>query len=275
MAELRIATFNTLFGGRDDEGYGDDRRWQQQARFLRSLEADTYALQECTVWDVLGGRRLHQARRQLGMTSAFLAFANKTTTGHRFHTALLFGPRVSVLAEDGDRARYHHVLGWASVEIDGDPVPWAFRNLHLDPFDPANRAREVQPLQTLADPGRRSVLLGDANSLGFGHPEPDWAPLPAHLRNAQLGLDEPRSAQRTAMELLQAAGFTDVAHARRDDRFTGGFGVGDVPRRQDLVLLSPALAPAVVGYEVHDEPVTDGFSDHAAVVVTIELDRLH
>ena len=46
---------------------------------------------------------------------------------------------------------------------------------------------------------------------------------------------------------------------------TAAFGEGDVPRRQDLILMSPALAPALVGYQVHLEPVDKELSDHGAV----------
>ncbi|WP_153470225.1 hypothetical protein [Streptomyces kaniharaensis] len=44
-----------------------------------------------------------------------------------------------------------------------------------------------------------------------------------------------------------------------------------MPRRQDLILTSPALAPVVTGYQVHRQPVDDETSDHCAVSVDLDL----
>lgn len=283
MTTVRIVSFNTLFGGRDDDGLGDDSRWRAAAPFLRSLDADLYALQECNFWDLLGDRRLHQAREQLGMTSAYLAKANVTTAGHRFHTALLTGPRWSITGQGAEQNKYHHVLGWANARLDARGPVWSIRHIHLDPFSPGHRLAEVEPLQTLAAPGRLSLVLGDANMLGLGHAEPDWSALPAHLRATQLELGRhgagaeaagTRQANRDAAGLLESAGFVDAAQLMGDDQATGGFGPGDVERRHDLFLLSPDLAAGVVSYEVHNEPVERGFSDHRAVSLTIDCGRL-
>jgi endonuclease/exonuclease/phosphatase family metal-dependent hydrolase len=276
MATIRLVSYNTLFGGRDSEGLGDDARWKAAAAFLRSLEGDLYALQECNFWELLGNRRLHQARADLGMSSAFLAQANTTTAGHRFHSALLLGPRWQVSAEGAERNRYHHVLGWATARLDGHPNPWSIRNIHFDPFSPTNRAKETEPLLTLAAPGRLSLLLGDANTLGIGHPEPNWSPLPPHLHRTQLLQDEHGmlNADRTAMSALEAAGFVDAAHRQGDDRPTGGFSTGDVERRQDLFLLSPTLAEAIVSYDVHTAPIDHEWSDHCAISLALDYDRL-
>ncbi|MFC9654140.1 hypothetical protein, partial [Streptomyces sp. NPDC056937] len=250
MTLLRIVSYNTLFGGRKDDGLGDDAPWKAAVPFLKSLDGDFYALQECNFWDLLGQRRLHQARGHLGMTSAYLAEANTTTADHRFHTALLANPRWDTIGQGAERNKYHHVLGWANARVDGGDAVWSIRHVHLDPFSPAHRAAEVEPLQTLAAPGRLSLVLGDANMLGLGHAEPDWSPLPRHLHHTQLVPDEHGQlvADRTAASVLENAGFVDAAHHVGDDRPTGGFGKNDVERRQDLFLLSPALAKAIVAY---------------------------
>lgn len=272
--KLRIVTFNTLFGGHSDNGLGAPERWAGQMKFLKSLRPDILALQECTFWDLLGRRRLHQAVADVGSATGFLSYANATTGGHRFHSAILLSDRLTVLAEDADRARYHHVMGWADLGVPGMPeLTLGVRHLHLDPFDPRNRAREVAPLEVLAAPGRLSVVLGDLNTIGRQFPEPAWEQMERHLLNGHLRLPgEPEIGDRDAVELLARSGFTDPALASgMTDVATAAFGPGDVPRRQDLILTSPALTPAVTGYQVHRQPVDDDLSDHCAVSIDLDL----
>ncbi|MFJ9634731.1 endonuclease/exonuclease/phosphatase family protein [Streptomyces sp. NPDC101175] len=275
MPVLRVVTFNTLFGGHTDSGFGPADRWDGQMAFLRSLKPDILALQECNFWEVLGRQRLHRAVRQLGMARGFLAEANVTTAGHRFHSAILLSSRVAVDAEDADRTRYHHVMGWANLRLEGVDGLVELRNLHLDPSDPRNRTREVGPLKFLAGPGRKSLIVGDLNAIGIGFPEPDWTRLPQHQLDCHLhapGHGPGQIADREAVELLARAGFVDAAARFGQETVpTAAFGVDDVPRRQDLILASPALAPALVGYRVHKEAVDGGLSDHAAVVADFDL----
>jgi endonuclease/exonuclease/phosphatase family metal-dependent hydrolase len=273
VTTIRVVTFNTLFGGHDDFGLGAGDRWQGQVAFLKALEADILALQECNFWDLLGNRRMYQTANALGMNTACLAYANETTSGHRFHTVIMLSRRVLLGAQGTDRDRYHHVMGWANLVVPGLEGLLELRNLHLDPFDPRNRAREVSPLGVLAAPGRRSLVVGDVNSIGVGYPEPDWTQLPTHVRNGQLLL--PRQgdvSDRDATELLSRAGFLDASHRFKQEMApTAAFGEGDVPRRQDLILMSPALAPALVGYQVHLEPVDKELSDHGAVCADFDF----
>lgn len=46
---IRVATFNTLFGGHDDFGLGAGDRWRKQVPFLKRFEADVLALQESAI----------------------------------------------------------------------------------------------------------------------------------------------------------------------------------------------------------------------------------
>lgn len=273
---LQVVSFNALFGGHDDSGLGTPVRWQAQMDFLRSLRPDILFLQECNFWDLLGRRRLHQAVADTGMVRGVLAHANATTSGHRFHSAILLSNRVRFLAEGSDTARFHHTMGWAQLALPGTSIPLDVRNLHLDPVDPRNRTREVGPLEVLSAPGRLALVAGDTNTIGVGFAEPDWRKLPRHLRNGHLAPPAQRGealvADRDAMELLHAAGFVDAAvQAGREQVATGGFADGDVPRRQDLILASPALAGALSHYTVHMDPVRAGMSDHAAVSARLSL----
>ncbi|MEV5598886.1 hypothetical protein [Streptomyces sp. NPDC052496] len=273
---LRVVTFNMLFAGHADAGLGPGDRWDGQMAFLRSLQPDVLALQECVFFELLGRRRLHRAVTELGLAQGFLAEANATTTGHRFHSAILLSDRVRVAAEDADRTRYHHVMGWASLLLPGTGGLLEIRNLHLDPFDPRNRAREIAPLEVLAAPGRLSLIVGDINTIGTAFPEPDWSKLPPHLLNGHLRLPgQEEVSDRDAVELLTRAGFIDTSGwVGQQATPTAAFGDGDVPRRQDLILASPALAPALVDYQVHMVPVDKGLSDHAAVSADLDLGLL-
>ncbi|WP_030462542.1 endonuclease/exonuclease/phosphatase family protein [Kitasatospora sp. NRRL B-11411] len=271
---LRVVTFNTLFGGHADDGLGAPERWQGQMDFLRALRPDILALQECNFWDLLGGRRLHRAVTAIDMATGYLAKANKTTGGHRFHSVIMLSGRIKVIAQDYDRARYHHTLGWANLAVPGRPgITLEVRNLHLDPFDPRNRSREVGPLEVLAAPNRHTLIVGDLNAIGSDYPEPDWSPMAPHLLNGHLlPPGEAEVGDRGATALLQRAGFVDAAVTAGQAHVpTAAFGAGDVPRRQDLILTSPALAPAVSNYQVHRLPVDDGLSDHCAVSIDLDL----
>ncbi|MFF4924270.1 endonuclease/exonuclease/phosphatase family protein [Kitasatospora sp. NPDC001261] len=271
---FRIVTFNTLFGGHGDSGLGAAERWDGQMAFLKSLQPDILALQECNFWDLFGRRRLHRAVAELGMAAGFLAEANLTTGGHRFHTAVVVSDRVTVLAEDSDRTRYHHVMGWMNIALPELPgIQVELRHLHLDPFDPRNRAREIAPLEVLAAPGRLAAVLGDLNTIGGNFPEPAWPQMAAHLLNGHLRLPgEEDVSDRDAVELLARAGFVDAALAAgKAEVATAAFDPGDLPRRQDMILTSPALAPAVTNYQVHLLPVEEKLSDHGAVSVDLDL----
>ena len=271
---LRIVSFNTLFGGHSGFGYGEGVHWEAQMDFLRRLEPDVLALQECNAFELLGKARLYRAVNDLGMARGCLAEANPTTSGHRFHSAILTSHRARVEAEDADRARYHHVLGWAKLRLPGLDRVVDLRNVHLDPLDPRNRAREVAPFEVLAAPGALSLILGDFNTIGLDFPEPDWGKLKPHLLNGHLRLPSAQGEQagsdRDAVALLGRAGFVDAATSFGQGHVpTAAFGEGDVPRRQDLILASPAVVLA--DYRVHREPVEAGFSDHCAVSVDIDL----
>ncbi|NBE51996.1 hypothetical protein [Streptomyces boluensis] len=219
---------------------------------------------------------MHQTLNALGLGSAYLAYANETTSGHRFHSVIMLSHRVRLAAQGADRDRYHHVMGWANLIVPGLEGLLELRNLHLDPFDPRNRAREVSPLGVLAAPDRRSLIVGDINSIGLGYPEPDWTQLPAHVRNGHLRpTREGEVSDREATELLARAGFLDASQPFEQETVaTAAFGELDVPRRQDLILMSPALAPALVDYQVHLEPVERDLSDHGAVRADFDLSLL-
>ncbi len=274
---LRVGSFNMLFGGHDDAGFGAPSRWDGQMQLLEALDLDVLAIQEASAFDLLGSRRLHRMVNDLDMAQGFLAEANATTTGHRFHSAILVSRRVRVLAEGSDRARYHHVLGWISLEVPGLPGHLEIKNVHLDPFDPRHRAIETGPFEVLGDPKRFAAAIGDYNGIGTGFPEPDWSKLEPHLRNGHLGLPGTEwegIADRSAVRLPERAGMVDVAVLCGQGHVpTGGFAPDDLEKQQDIGLLSPALAGLASNYEVHKQFVTLGLSDHAAFTFEVDVRR--
>lgn len=259
---IRLVTWNLLFGGREDDGHGDDTRWRGQVELLRELNPDILMLQECNDWEARGQRKLHQAVNDLGMASGVLAEANPTTAGHRFHSAILISPRVQMRAHGADTTRYHHVAGWANIGIPGLDRDVETRNIQLDPFDGEHRLTEVKPFEVLAAPGRLAMVVGDGNCIPPNFPPEalNLAGVPAHLRGGWVldpHADTPVADTR-ALAFLLAAGFVDAAES---------FGAADQltshDRRCDVVFVSPALAERLAGYRV----VTDAgdLSDHFPV----------
>lgn len=266
---IKVVTWNLLFGGRDDEGHGDDTRWRRQADLLRDLAPDVLLLQECNLWDARGFARLHQAVYDTGMARGVLAEANATTAGHKFHTAILVSPQVRLLSHGADTHRYHHVCGWAHLGVDGLDRPLELRNIHLDPFDGDRRLSEVKPFEVLAAPGRLAIVAGDANTVPPSFPEEALrlTEVPAHIRGGWV-LDpqaDPPVADRRALAFLAAAGFADTADL---------FGAGMIPtaeRRCDVIYTSPAATGSVKGYRVVTEAGRLGeLSDHHPVEVLID-----
>ncbi|MGK3110561.1 hypothetical protein [Streptomyces sp. WAC05858] len=113
------------------------------------------------------------------------------------------------------------------------------------------------------------VVWDAAGRLAFERLQPHL--LNGHLRSPG---QEPVS-DRDAVELLARAGFVDASGRFGQEAVaTAAFGDGDVPRRQDLILASSALATALVGYRVHMEPVETGLSAHAAISADFDLGLL-
>lgn len=273
----KIISLNTQDGGHDDLGRDAPTRWAGLMGWLREQRADIACLQEAMYFDRYFKLRLRRAVRDTAMAKGYLAHANATTAGYRFHSAILVSRRVRVLAHGADRTRYHHVLGWAEIAVPGLPVKLELRNIHLNPFDPRHRAIEVAPFEVLAGPGRAALVLGDRQGLGPGVAEPeDWGTVPAHLRNGlMLPPGEREAADHTPELLMERSGFLDAARAAGlGHQPTGGFGPGDIARRGDVVCYSPYLAPAVDGYTVHRETVEEGWSDHCAISVLLRPGRI-
>ncbi|MFJ8025841.1 PP2C family protein-serine/threonine phosphatase [Streptomyces sp. NPDC096311] len=137
--------------------------------------------------------------------------------GHGFRAAVAISQYRSLLADiragfPGPGASSRTAA--ASLRLEGVDGLLELRNLHLAPSDPRNWAWASSPLKFLATPRRRSLIVGDMNSIGLGFPEPDWTRLSPHLHDCHLGApghDPERVSDREAVELLARAGFVDAA----------------------------------------------------------------
>jgi len=273
---IRVMSYNILNGGREG-GPADDGRWRAEVEVIHGAAPDVLLLQEARGFDADGGRLLFEAEQALGMRG-LLSVAPRTGQ----HTAVFLGEDVRPVRFEPDSAHFHHALAQATVLLPGLAEPVIVASIHLSPLSPALRAAEVGWLAGLAAPGRLSLVAGDANSLAPGDPEPDgWETLPPHFRVRYLDPSAARpAADRSALRFLHAAGFTDsAAHGAVPDPTptvpTRGFPEAEfVPFRSDHVLLSPALAPALVSYRVVDDDRTQMASDHLPVVVELDLDVL-
>jgi exodeoxyribonuclease-3 len=271
---MRIMSYNLLNAGRDG---ARDERWRAEVEVIRDVAPNVLLLQEARQFDAAGGEALFAAEAALGVRG-LLAVAPHTGQ----HTAVFFKPEIRPVRFDPDAAHFHHALAQATLRIPGFDLPATVASMHLSPLHPALRDAEVGWLAGLAAPDRYSILAGNANSLAPGDAEPpDWQTLPAHfpVRYLTATASGPSAADRSALTFLHAAGFIDAASARSQARVatvpSAGFPDAEfVAFRSDHVLLSPLIAPGLVGYEVVSDDRTATASDHLPLFVEIDPSKL-
>lgn len=267
--KLTIMSYNTLFGGRDG---ADDRRAAAQIALLNARQPDIFLMQEAKGLDADGGAWLYQMEAQTGMRG-FLVTA--PTTGQ--HVAVFIRAPLQPIAFLSDSTHFHHALATLKVALPGGST-LTLMSAHLCPNGPAVRRREASYLAVQAAADAFILLTGDFNSASPHDPEPaDFDALPAHHRARYLAEDG-RSADRSVLAQLEAAGWVDIGFA------LGGAGVPTVPTagfsgtefasmRCDYVLASKTLADCARSYEVIRTPATDWASDHYPVLAAFDLSQ--
>lgn len=268
--KLTVMTYNTLFGGRDGT---DARRAGVQIELINAHRPDVLLMQEAKGFDTDGGRLLYELEGQIGMRG-FLAIAPHTGQ----HVAIFIREPLKPLAFTADVVHFHHALASLKVAMPDSTATLTLMSAHLCPIGPTVRRLEASYLAVQAAPDTFTLLTGDFNSASPHDPEPEgFEALPAHHRARYLS-DDLRSADRSVLAQLEAAGWIDVGFtlgaARQPTVPTAGFaGTEFASMRCDYVLASPALAAHASSYGVIRTPATDMASDHYPVLATFSLSQ--
>jgi endonuclease/exonuclease/phosphatase family metal-dependent hydrolase len=266
--KLTALTYNTLFAGRDGS---EDRRARAQIELVNELRPDVFLMQEAKGFDANGSAWLYDLEARIDMRG-FLAIAPRTGQ----NVAIFVRAPLRPVAFDADGAHFHHALATLKVALSDSAKTLTFISAHLCPNGPDLRRREAAHLAVQAAPDKLTLLTGDFNSASPHDPEPEgFDALPSHHRARYLA-DDLRTADRSVLAHLEAAGWVDIGHAR------GQAGVPTVPTaaftgtefavmRCDYLMASKALAAHARSCEVIRTPLTDMASDHYPVLATFEL----
>ncbi len=266
--KLKVLTYNTLFAGRDGN---DDGRAQAQISFINELKPDVFLMQEARGFDVNGRAWLFALEARIGMRG-FLAVAPRTGQ----NVAIFIREPLRPLSFEADGEHFHHALATLKVALPGSNRVFTFIGAHLCPNGPAVRRREAAYLAVHAAPDDLTLLTGDFNSASPHDPEPEGFDVLAAHHRARYLADDLRTADRSVLAHLEAAGWVDVGHA------LGGSNVPTVPTasftgtefavmRCDYLLASRSLAAQAQAYQVIRTSVTEIASDHYPVVATFEV----
>jgi exodeoxyribonuclease-3 len=268
--KLTVLTYNTLFAGRDGT---DDRRAQAQIGLIAELRPDVFLMQEAKGFDANGGAWLYamEARIGIGMRG-FLAVAPRTGQ----NVAIFIREPLRPVSFETDGANFHHALATLKVALPDSDKQITFISAHLCPNGPAVRRREAAYLAVHAAPDNLTLLTGDFNSASPHDPEPEgFDDLAAHHRTRYLS-DDLKTADRSVLAHLEAAGWVDVGHALDASNVptvpTADFsGTEFAVMRCDYLLASQTLAVHARSYQVIRTPVTDMASDHYPVLASFEM----
>ncbi|ASR39928.1 hypothetical protein BAY61_32105 (plasmid) [Prauserella marina] len=229
-----------------------------------------------------------------------------------FHVGLLWTRKAAKVRAHRDGFRgypgggeFWHGLALQKFEIEGLDRPLVVGSYHGAPFAQDARpdeARRVVSAMTRPDPDHRLAIVGaDWNSISadriqnpdgtwtYWHPDPYWNENGQNtwrdIYNYQCIVTERDEqgrptrwhADRRPGQVLLDAGCRDAAALAGAawTPTTGHHPADDAPFRTiDTHRVSPALAPAVIGWEVIDTDAARKVSDHLPVVTTLDLARL-
>ncbi|WP_405710141.1 endonuclease/exonuclease/phosphatase family protein [Streptomyces sp. NBC_00046] len=272
---LRVVTYNLREGGLDGDGVEtgtgaiDISRWEQQIKLLLLLKPDVLCLQEGKYYDRNDFEMARRTGQALGM-KWYLAPSNS----HGSHLVTLVNPRrveVRRFVPDAAEGKFHHTLARADLVDLRTGGNFTVLNTHLDPFSPANRAREVT---WLTEYGARDdvILAGDLNSEVPGDPAVtswSWLPAELHSRHRFQNPDGTYAgSDRRALSALLHAGFRDpVTHLGFPSARTVGYWSPTEQRdfRSDYVLPARGMAPQLKNLLVPDTDDIRAMSDHLPV----------
>lgn len=247
--KLTALTYNTLFAGR----------------------GGAFLMQEAKNFDAGGGALLHAYEAKIGM-QGFLAIAPRTAQ----NVAIYIRDPPMPLSFEADGANFHHALASLHVSLPDDHHPLMFISAHLCPNGAVIRRREAAYVAVQASPDSLALLAGDFNSAWPHDPNPQgFEVLPAHYRARYLASDF-RTADRSVLAHLEAAGWVDIGHALDNTIAptvpTAGFADTEfATMRCDYEMAMRDLAAYARSYEVIRTPETDMASDHYPVLATFKI----
>jgi endonuclease/exonuclease/phosphatase family metal-dependent hydrolase len=255
MKNLVFGTYNLEYGGIDN---GDISRLERQLGMLAEVNADVWALQECSSWQADGGRILYLVEKLLGMRGFMARSARHPGGDLGVFIREASGIRV-IETRHEEKPPYWHGVACLYAEVEGFG-PLRFASAHLAPSSPSLRVVEAEAFQLVAEKPVPLIAGGDWNSVPLGGPEPDTTGI--HPGKARRKLDfraaEALSEYMTDIAVITGNDEPTVGH-RREDKL--GY-------RCDRVYTT--LPPASInGYRVIKEDYPE--SDHRAVMANLRL----
>jgi exodeoxyribonuclease III len=258
---VRALTYN-LLGGQDD----DAERFVAALALLRAAAPDVLVLNECNLLALDGAARFGALEAALGMRGRLALAASG------FHVAVLFRDAVVEHVETLTEG-FSHVALVARVSLEQQPLQVIAA--HLDPFSPAQRAREAQLLAARLDADRPRLLLGDLNAISprdVAAAQPElWVE-----RYRQRHLDAQGAIDTRAIDTLLRCGLVDVHAALHEQtlstRPSARYARSDRPsQRLDYIFASPQLAATARACEPYAHAFTQSASDHLPLYADLEL----
>jgi endonuclease/exonuclease/phosphatase family metal-dependent hydrolase len=276
--QLAIMSVNTQYGGWQGSDGRPQTRWPGLVDVITGVRPHILLLQEAHGWQV-DPRQQANAEADLGMR----ALVAPSRSGG--HTAVMYDTRV--LRWQQFETKYagetHHGFGVAVLDLlheRGPGVPLTVISAHLHPYSARKAASEADLLAGRVHRyGGMGLIGGDINHVPPGDPEPDWTTVPPYNRSSRCrrraDLDDPWRANTIVGETLRDADLVDVAAHLADT--TGDTRYRAPTARQggvraDQIWITPNLLPALTGYR---QITTKPFSDHDAIVVTLDTTHLH
>lgn len=253
--ELTVGSYNLEYGGIDNGGIS---RLKRQLGMLADVNADVWALQECSNWRADGGRIVYLAEELLGMRG-FMAHSARHPGGDLgVFIRESSGIRV-IETRHEEKPPYWHGVALVVTEVGGFG-PLRFASAHLAPSAPSLRAVEAEAFQLIADKPVPLIAGGDWNAFPPDGPEPDVTGI--HPGKAR------RKADTRAAEAL-AEYMTDVGRLLGVTTATVGHRRDDLLAYQADRLYSTLPPESFTRFEVIQEDNPE--SDHRPVIGTFTL----
>lgn len=272
---LTFVSQNLLFGGlRSDTGESEDR-WPQLLKRITSTArpADFVLVQEAEGWDRYGHKALATATKDLDMDALPLP---PSSSGNL--PGLLYRPQTAGRWQRWNTSHSDqtvHGFGVAGFDV-GLPSLLSVTSVHVNFFSADLAVQEAAIIVNRAyGNGPFAVIGGDMNYQPSNDPEPDFTKMkPYHFSMRTKLTDpskhEPMSVDRRSAWKLEQGGFVDVAayiyEKTKDKKYLEETAEGGM--RIDQFWVSQPLAPAIVDYQIIDEPKPA--SDHKGIAFQLD-----